>query len=247
MGKITETRWSITAPDGATIYGVLNQGKTPSKRAIFMVHGLTGHMYEYQFKYTADLLAAKYDVYRFDLYGAEIKARKLLDCTIATHAADLACVVAHFASQYDQIFLAGHSYGGTTIMLANISNITAVSLWDPSFDLTRIAGRFAENGQVDSSLRVMDWGVARLISQKMQTEAYQLNHEACVALSEKFISPIQVIHAGEAMYVRDGYSYHSFCPQQKDYAIIDGASHMLCENDSADRLVQETKRWFDQF
>lgn len=247
MGKVTETCWSITAPDGATIYGVLNQGKTPSKRAIFMVHGLTGHMYEYQFKYTADKLAQDYDVYRFNLYDWNTNARKLQDCTVAVHAADLTTVLAQFAGAYDQVFVVGHSYGGPTVATANPASITAASLWDPTFDATGLQQEFVQDIITDDRFYTLQGECTYLIGQAMYEEAGRLGQAACQQLAENFNAPVQVVHASEGVYVQRPDSYHTYCSHQTDYVVIDGTEHCFYENDSADRLVQETKRWFDQF
>jgi len=177
-----ETRWTITARDGATIHGRRNATREKTDSCVVMVHGLTGNMQEYQHKAGAVFFAVQgFDVFRFDLYGEEDGARRLRDCTLPTHAADLQDVLAAKAAGYKKIFLIGHSYGGPTIMLAQPQQATAISLWDPSFDLPRLWSMmpaFQENGYC-----IEGRGLEVLMNPAMQTEIHLYDRENCLALA----------------------------------------------------------------
>ena len=93
-----ETKWTIETPDGHTLYGVKNSAPNNATSAVFIVHGLTSTMNDYAYKRAADFLCGKHDVYRFNLYAGEPGGRRLLDCTLQTHADDLNLVLAHFGA-----------------------------------------------------------------------------------------------------------------------------------------------------
>lgn len=240
-----ETTWTIPTPDGHTIYGVKNSSGLTTSKAIFIVHGLTGHMNEYAFKRAADYFEETYDVYRFNLYDGRDGGRNMVDCTIKTHAGDLNLVLEHFAKSYKQVFLIGHSYGGPTVMTANPSNITAVSLWDPSFDLRHTQERFEDAYTPCGDMYMVNWGTTYLIGKAMYEEAGRLDESACIELSKKFLSPIQVISAGDGFFVQQHLSWHSFGAPNNIREFVAGTVHCFHEGNSCDDLLKKTQDWFN--
>ena len=241
-----EQKWTTTTPDGYTIYGLKNSAETPSRKAIFIVHGLTGHMYEYAFKRAADFFSTNYDVYRFNLYAGEDGARSLENCTIQTHANDLNTVLNHFSSAYDQIFLIGHSYGGPTIMLACPNKVTAVSLWDPTFNLQKIQTVFHKAYEAVGDYYMVKWGVTSLIGKAMYEEANRMDEDVCIALSKAFPAPIHVVTAGDGFFKDAPTSYNTYGPEGSLREFISGTVHCFYEGDSCDILLQKTQAWFQK-
>ena len=249
-----EQRWALKTDDGFVIHGLKNvsdQAAPPARRAIFICHGLTGHMYEYAIKCAADHFQNDFDVYRFNFYDGEEGARSLIDCTIQTHADDLNRVLDKFGGGYDQIYLIGHSYGGPTIMLANPDHIMAVSLWDPSYDLRQIQQEFSERYIEHLDYYVVNWGTSYLISKDMYNEAGQLDQNACADLAQKFNAPVQVIHAGNGLYCTQPQSYHSYGKAENialnQRHIVPGTEHCFYEGDSCKELLSKTEQWFKGF
>lgn len=242
-----ENKWTLDTPDGAKIYGVKNSTRDNAKSAIFMVHGLASHMHEYAFKQAADFFAEEYDIYRFNLYDGDDGGRMLLKCTMQTHANDLNTVLAEFSDKYEKVFLIGHSYGGPTVMLANPKNITAVSLWDPSFDLSHIQKEFSKDFVSSGGYYTVNWGTSYLISKDMYDEAGNLDEIACADLAKNFSAPVQVIHAGDGFYVNFDKSYHSFGNSQNIREVVAGTVHCFYEGNSCDDLLSKTKKWFSRF
>lgn len=244
---MTETRWSIPASDGAMIYGCLNQGAEESDRVIVIVHGLTGDLTEYLHK-TAALFFARhgYDVLRFNLYGEGEGARRLRDCTLQTHAGDLRAVLEQKAKTYRDVFLAGHSYGGPTVMLANPERIRAASLWDPSFDLPRLWSLLPatqENGYW-----IEGRGVEKLLNPAMMAEVPSYDRERCLALASAARFPVQVIHAEHCIYnAPDEISWHSAGHAENERHLVAGADHCFHDGDTVNMLLAHSLRWFDRF
>jgi len=247
-----ETPYTLPTPDNKTIYGVKNVSVKPATAAIFMVHGLTGNMYEYPFKRAADVFSAQgYDVYRFNLYDGQEAGRKLVDCTLLTHAEDLNTVMAKFSPTYTKNFVIGHSYGGPTIMLANPKGLTAASLWDPSYNIEKMSNDFSEfYGKIGDYLTI-NWGVSYLLNPAMEEHAGTLNEPACIQLAEAFNAPVQVVLAGDGYYVKQNLSYHSHgkpenLPKNRR-DVVPGTQHCFHEADTCEDLLAKTQTFFQQF
>jgi alpha-beta hydrolase superfamily lysophospholipase len=247
MATTPETKWTIATQDGHTIYGVKNSSSDKATSAVFIVHGLTGNMHEYALKRAADYLSAQHDVYRLNLYDGEAGGRLLVDCTVQTHADDLNTVLAQFGGAYEKIFLIGHSYGGPTIMLARPAKITAVSLWDPSFDLRNIQSVFSAQYLEKDGYYVANWGTSYLIGKAMYEEAGRLDAEACSQLARDFGHPVQVIHAGDGFFINRPLSYHSFGNKLNRREVVAGTVHCFHEGNTCDELLAKTGEWFSQF
>jgi dienelactone hydrolase len=240
-----ETKFTLSTPDSKTIYGV-KSGKADGP-AIIVVHGLTGHMYEYQFKHAATLWDDEFCTYRFNLYDGAEDARNLVDCTLQTHADDLRTVVAEVAKSHQKIFVVGHSYGGPSTMIANCTAITAASLWDPSYNLTGVFDLYEKNFTAYPEGYVVNWGTTYLIGRAMQEFTYALDASACQKLAEAVNFPVQVILAGNGYYIKQGANYDTHCPHPNRRDVIEGTSHCFYENDTATEVATLTAQWFKQW
>lgn len=249
-----EKSWTIAAEDGAIIHGLLDHSSDePSDSCVVIVHGLSGYPNEYLHKITARFFSMRgYDVLRPALYDEKPDARRLRDCTLATHAADLSRVLAGPAADYKNLFLIGHSYGGPTIMIAQPQNARAVSLLDPSFNLPRLWAMLPchkEGGLVFDG-----HGIEHVLNPAMMDEAALYDEAHCLALSRSFKPPIQVIHAdgnqgsdGTAIYnAPDEVSWHSAGNPANERHLIAGADHCFCTGTTLDTVLDLTERWFQR-
>lgn len=244
---LTETSWNLPTPDGKTIYGVKTSG-AGATAAIFIAHGLTGHVNEYTLKRAAEYFASHgYDVYRVNLYGGQSDARQLLDCTLQTHADDFSIVTDHFSPAYKQTFLVGHSYGGPTVMLNPHPNATAYSLWDPSFDLATVHEDFESNYKALTGCYSVSWGTTFLIGQAMYDHAHTLDEAACIALAKANPVPTQVVFAGDGYYVSKSHNYQSFGNPRNRHDVVKGTSHCFYEGQTCEELLAKTHNWFKSF
>jgi dienelactone hydrolase len=244
-----ETRWTLKTADKHVIYGIKNSAKGKPKGAVFIVHGLTGHMNEYQLKSAADYFAAQgFDAFRFNLYDGEKGARRLVDCTIKTHADDLNTVLKKFAKAYKKTFAIGHSYGGTTVMMAQPKALTAASLWDPTFNLKRNQEMFDDSyKKLTGGFYSLDWGTTFLIGKAMHNHGFTLDEKACLAMAKNFNHPVQVIHAGDGFYIKDKLSYHSVGHPKNRHDVVKGTTHCFYEGNTTAELLKKTHAWFKQW
>lgn len=230
--------------DGHTIYGVLNTGKKASKSLIVFVHGLTGHKNEHIFYNAAHFFPAKgFDTYRFDLYNGDKGGRTLSDCTVQTHAADLSTVLAQLRKKYRNIHVVGHSLGGPTIVLADLTAVKSVILWDPSDmlglqDIIEGQERKLKQNKV-SGVYIVDWGSEYLLGKGMAEDFKNLRPATLAGTINK---PLKIIGA-EKGNPRACKTYMKYANEPKAVVIIKGAGHTFDEEGKEGELLKETLIW----
>ncbi len=228
------------------LFGKLGK-RTP---LIVFVHGLPGGYREGFYMDAARWFAKRgYAWFGFSLYGYQHNARQLMDCTLATHAADLDAVVRHFRAQgVRRVFAAGHSYGGPTILLSQEQDVDAAALWDPSHNISFTKknygcppGKFIK--EVNGYLT--HWGENVIIGKAMAEEADRLTwHE----LPKRFHKPLKMIVAGKGVLVPAAKRSmrHAHEPQALD--IIKGATHYFDDTEGMqEKVFASTKAWFDTY
>ncbi len=240
-----ETKFTLPTPDGKMIYAV--KSGNPDGPAVVMAHGYSGHAYEYPFKNFAKLTESDFCTYRFNFYDGQEDGRRAIDCTLQTHADDLQTVISAIKPTHDKIFLVGHSFGGPSIMLANPTGISAVSLWDPSYNIAQSYEDFSANYIEYSEFYVLTWGDSYLMGKPMYEMGKKFTAAYCEELSINAKFPVQVIHAGVGYFVDKGNSYDSFGHPQNRRDIIQDAGHCFFENDTATEAANLTTNWFKQW
>jgi len=240
--------WSIPTADGKTIYGITNStGHAP--KCIVMVHGLTGHMDEYQNKVSASYMAATgYDVLRFNLYGGGENSRNLSDCTLQTHAADLNAVLDAKAKSYKHVFITGHSYGGPSVMISQPKIADAICLWDPSFDLPSIWTWDDVSLVERDGLNIFDTGKNTLLSDAFVHEGKtQYGVNECLELSKSINKPILVLHADGFRYAKQTTSWHSAGHGDNKRICLQDTDHCFWNGRNLQKVLKHTLEWFDTY
>ena len=116
--QVMEKPYSIALDKTHKAYGKF--AGTKDKPLVIVVHGLPCTINEGIYERACEYFQqAGYATYRFGLYDWHKDARQLIDCTLTTHAKDLDTVVVHFRRKgFKKIYVAGHSFGGPTILLS---------------------------------------------------------------------------------------------------------------------------------
>jgi len=240
--------WVIDTPDNFKIYGLLNTANgQKNTKAVIHIHGLTGDAYGYAASRMASVFPKYgYDVIRVNLYGWQRHSRSLLDCTLKQHAADINLIFEHFQKRYKKLFATGHSYGGPSLMKAQINKFDAVSLWDPTYLPQKSISKidFIRLGRYYISAKHSPFAV----SKKFIEEAIRFDREHSIALAKKCKAPIQVIYGGKnPFWLPEGESFHTHAKGPKDEKVIDLTQHCFHEAGSTAPLLRYTKEWFDRF
>lgn len=243
---MAEEKWILDTPDGFKIHGVTNK-RPGNDKVVIYVHGLGGSQYDYAAIRMAYTLPAKgYDIIRINLYWYGDKTRSLIDCTFKIHGADINTVAQHFRKEYKKLFIAGHSYGGPSIMESNTSLSDAISLWDPTFipaqSIQRNEFKKYNNLYLDLT------GHTMIRSKDFIDAAKNYTRDYAVELAQGCKTPMQVIYAGENPYwLPIGESFHSHVQALKDEKIVKNGGHAFIEKGATATLLRYTRQWFDKF
>lgn len=242
-----ESKWSLPTPDGKTIYGVLNvSAAKKNKKAILHIHGLTGDPYGFAQTLMAQQFPDQgYDVIRPYLYHAKNDARKLVDCTMAIHAQDIDTLTAHFKNEYEELFIATHSYGGPSALTADINQFKAACLWDPTYDQTTVFTKDGELPQI-GEYRILVSGTYRLMGEQMYQERMLYGPEYSRQIAAKCTIPLQVILAADG-WGTYGETFTDFAGGPKNQIIIPDTAHCFYEEGTIEPLLKYTKKWFDKY
>lgn len=243
---MTEKEVKFTAEDGKTIYGALNTHAGPKCRGLIIyAHGLPSTRNDYTYIQSSRLFAKLgYDTLRISFYDWQKNARNLKDCGFADHVADLENIISKHKRKYKNIYLIGHSWGGPTIILTNCTDVTAVSLWDPSYN---VLFWWSQCIRQEGRKIYLTGAVDCLISETMHHEALSLTTERCRDLSALFEKPLQVIHAKKSFLYKFKESYHTHAQGPTDYHLITKADHCFLDEDALKETVQYTHNWFKKF
>ncbi len=213
------------------------------------MHGLPGDTYDSFCVAATNWFSQKgYATFRFDLYGWRKDARQLIDCTLAVHAADIDAVVRHFRKKgVKKIYIAGHSFGGPSILLSKDQDFDAVALWDPSYDLSFTKTKYGyPGGKFIKALNgyFMRWGANVIIGKAMAEEADTLHWEK---LTSGFGAPLKIIAAGKGVLVKGAKKYFANANEPKAFEIIKGATHYFDDTDDMqERVFESSKTWLEK-
>lgn len=244
---------TLEADDGKSIYGLLSEAIHPArnedKRLVVLAHGLTGNPLEHQHMLCRDILIENgYDVIQFWFYHHEPDARKLHECTLASHVRDLRSVLKGASAGYDSVFVAGHSYGGLTTILCNPDNVKAISLWDPSFKPWKEFWHGCLVGDVpEYKAHLMDGHYYGMVGRAMVEEARSLTEEEVEAAARELEMPCQLVLADREMGRIENDLYNHLIMTEKERIEIAGADHGFRLNHSGHELADTVCEWFDKF
>lgn len=238
-----EQQIQIPTPDGNKIYGTL-RGSLQNP-LIIIVHGLGGFKDEHMHFNGSRYFEKKgYSAFRFNLYGYEKDARKLVDCTLKTHARDLDTVVDYFRKEgAGKIIVVGHSYGGPTILASKNKDFDVVVLWDPAVDIEGVAKKELKKLE-GTDLYYADWGLAVIIGKKMVQEDVNIQP---LELVKKLHVPLKIICAGAGFLVSQNKKLLEIANAPKSMTVIKDASHNFNEDGMEEKLFAETYSWIKKF
>lgn len=240
-----EKKLKIKVSEKNYIYGRLSGSF--HQPLFIIIHGLPGSMAEDFYLNATRWFAKKgYATFRFNLYGAEKDSRQLMESTLKTHASDIDAVVRYFnKKKFRKIFLAGHSYGGPSILLSVDQKFDGAVLWDPSYKVS-----FTKTEQGAHAIEyiknikgyVMNWGINFVIGKAMAKEAETIIWDD---LTKNFHVPLKIISAGDDALVRGAKHYFKTANNPKDLTIIKGATHYFNDTESMrENIYKISDDWF---
>lgn len=238
-----ERVYKIKTTDGKNIDGLLRG--SINRPLILLVHGLCGHMNE-AMHYNAARYFEKegFSSFRFNLYSWQKANRKLHDCTLKTHGADISQVIKFLkAKGAKKIFAVGHSYGFPSILHANPKDIQAIVSWDGSV-LPRRGFRGLPKITKPVKGRILDEGYLTIMGEAMTGEEGRVDSAKLV---KDFDRPIKLIGAGGEGNARVSKKLFKSITQSKELTIIKGANHNFTEEGKQEELYRETVDWLKKW
>ncbi|MBA3283687.1 MAG: alpha/beta fold hydrolase [Nitrosopumilus sp.] len=233
----------IKTPDGKIIEGIL-RGNI-KKPLILIVHGLCGNINE-AMHYNAARYFEKqgFSSFRFNLYSWGKDNRKLHECTLKTHGADIDLVLKFLKSTGAQkIFAIGHSYGFPALLHSKANTIETLVSWDGSV-LPR--DTFLKKPSIIKPVkgRLIDEGYLTIMGEGMAKEQRNVNS---IELAQDFNKPIKLITIPKDGNLIGAKNIFRVLSEPKELTIIKGASHNFTEEGKQEELYYETIQWFKKF
>lgn len=239
-----EKEIKIKTKDNFFIYGSLNKANKTSSKLVIFVHGFTGNRNEHIFFNGAKYFTEKgFDTFRFDFYNDSKKARHFENTKISQHGSDITTVINYFKNKYKKIYLAGHSFGGTSLLFADTKNVNAFVFWDASYVVPeeekkafpydkKIKGYFTE------------WGIKIIVGKDFVNELF--NFPDCGKLISQIHIPVKFIGAGKSN-IKDSRKYFVKANSPKALVNINNAGHNFNTLETEQKLFDETYSWFKKY
>lgn len=217
------------------------------KKPLFIViHGLLGNMDEEFYGSAVQWFGKRgFSTFRFNLYGPQRGARQLTDCTLKVHSSDLDKVVGYFKKKgVKKIFVAGHSFGGLTILLSRKQDFDGAVLWDPSYktSFTKKVYGFP-GGKYIKEIKgyLMRWGINVVIGKAMAEEVDSLRWNS---IAKNFKVPFKLVLAGNGE-LKGAKSYISSAKVKTELATIKGATHYFNDKKGLqENVFRSSLKWF---
>lgn len=242
-----EKSLKIKLSEKFSLYGKFNGSF--DKPLFIIVHGLPGNMDE-EFYYSSTRWFDKngFSTFRFNLYGHQKDARQLMDCALETHSADLDAIIRYFRKRgVKKIFIAGHSFGGLTILCSREQDFNGVALWDPSYKISFTKTEYGLPGgkyikEINGYL--MKWGINIIISKAMAEEVDLLQWNS---ITKNFKAPFKIILAGKGV-LKNAKKYLNNTKVEKDLIIINEATHHFNDKEGMqEKVFKVSEKWFRKF
>jgi esterase/lipase len=230
----------IDSSDHKKIYGTLNQYNNKKDSIILFCHGLTTHKDNHLMISASRTFSKFYDCYRFDFYNSSQRARKLIESDVETHISDLNSVITHFSKKYENIYLIGHSFGGTAIYGCNMKKVKAIALWDCL--LVEKASKLSEKYEWNKNLNcyILHQATDVLISKKLIEERQIQTPE----ILENITKPTIIICAGKFILNNIWKTNFNKINSKSKYLEIKTANHIFNKEKEENELFKETLEWF---
>lgn len=237
-----EKEVKIKARDSKIIKGTLGVSKKKANKLVILVHGFKGHKDSHLTFNGAKFFTTKgLDTFRFNLYGSKKeKGRHFNDTKISIHGQDITDVVRYFRKKYKQIYLVGHSYGGTSLLFADQSLVDGFVFWDASYiDEADSKDGIEYNKNLDAY--VVDFEVSDAIVGKPFIEELK-NFPDCGELIKKIHKSVLFVTAGKGN-PKAGKKYFALANQPKKLVTIKTADHNFNQWHNEEELFTETYKW----
>jgi esterase/lipase len=236
-----EKEIKIKTSDKKIIYGTFAGAGKKSDKLIVFVHGFTGHQNEHIFFNGAKFFTEKgFDTFRFNLYaGEKTNARHFQDTKISLHGKDITTVIKYFREKYKNIYVVGHSYGGTSLLFVDQSVVDRFIFWDSSYINSKNG---TENLKYNENLNayILDWGIKIVVGKEFIEELK--NFPNCGKLIKNIHKPVLFIGASKGN-IKAVKKYYNKANGPKKLINIKNSDHSFNKFKDEEMLFKETYDW----
>jgi alpha-beta hydrolase superfamily lysophospholipase len=246
--SLHERQVTVRAPDGALIYNTIGVPSKKTDSIVLLVHGLASTEV-----WPTMLLGGWYfrqrgfAYCRISLYHWLKGARSLMRSDLLQHSRDTDTVARYLRRLgYKNIYVAGHSFGGLTLLQADTSLFKAISLWDPSSFITHPPKKWIKRDKRTGAM-ISPGSYELMISPRYWRGMENFPNE--LDLISKINVPIQICYADspQAVLRESSKRYFEHVRAKRELVAIKGASHSFVEEGLGDVLYEKTLRWFRKF
>lgn len=244
---MAESILKLNGPDDNIIYGKLRE--VGARRLILHLHGMTHHAGCLLEVTGSEFFAQQgFDHYRITLYDWMRDSRRLTGSTLTTHQRDIQAVLDHFKPLYDEIFITAHSLGGLATLIMNPQDVKAISLWDPSFDVTNFWNVTKSLSHMPERRQYqLDYGNVFVIGEELVEEIKNYPDERCLELAKKITTPTQMIIPEQSIFLASPHTspdnYTNAFAGPFDLRRIQGANHTFSNDGDRHKLFEATLDW----
>ncbi len=252
-----EKKILITRRIGGDLHAIhyLSQGEYSSEDDkklpfVIMCHGFTGDKYEWgRFpKTTKALNAAGFDALIFDFSGSGENEREFI--TLTNQARDLEDVYLWAKHQgYSWIAAIGLSFGGLTLLVANLPDIKTLVFWAPGFHLKNMFSPRAQDNLKEKQLILPTSGEGEPIKINNTFVEDIIQYDPSIYL-QKLSTPALIVQGTKDRAVRPRNTREAFklMPQDDHHKLIeiDKASHDF-DGEHLTQFIDVTINWLKNY
>jgi alpha-beta hydrolase superfamily lysophospholipase len=238
---MAELQFVFDLADGdKKLYGILQAVDDPAAPVVLFVHGLGGHMREKHLQYCAyAAVEAGFTALRVNLYGAEVDARKLIECTIDTHVDDVTQVLRQIRSSGRKVAIVGHGLGALVMQRLDRSLMDVAVVQDPVDTQT---DDFMHWSDVRRNGDTGNWDLL-FASDLSVTQGFYDSWWASGPDRHDFTVPARVICAGASDLQDECERYARAQAAPSDLVTIEGADHTFNSKEFREKLFTATTEW----
>lgn len=237
---MAELQFVFDLSDGKKLYGILQAVDNAEAPVVVFIHGLAGHMREKPIKFSAyAAVEAGLTALRLNLYGAEPDSRKLIDCTVDTHIADVSQVLEQIRSSGRRVAVVGHSLGALVIQRLDRSLFDVAVLWDPVDVATE---DFSQWPDVSLDETTGNWSL-NWTADLSVTPAFYDSWWNSQPDNHDLQCSTKVICGGASNLQAECERYAKAQSSESELVTIDAADHHFSSREATERLYAETTSW----
>ena len=241
-----ENEFKIPTPDGKMIDAILRGD--PSLPLVLLVHGFGGQMSDVLQYMAARIFEQNgFSSLRFNFFGASSRARKGVDCSLASNGRDINTVLSFLKTELGakKIFVAAHSYGFPSLLCADLSGISAIASWDGSLVPELVLKTMTPIAEPEGYL--LNFAYSTLMGKTQIEEARKIRHEDL--FKKGFAVPIifAVSQKGHCFFTDEAQTMYALAKEPKKIIYFPEARHAYAEEGAEEALFCETILWFNLF